>query len=202
MSWTETDAAESVRIAPLGSPADKSGIVAPQTLPITTNTFNSATCGSTFAPATLISQRRSASFLTAAERGSGAQLAVWDTPVHYNEVGGVIGDYRLADSGNAWGAAADTRLAMLESTDPMLSQYVTEERRRDGSLRLIGWQVGKPTPFHPHFSTPTPTPKPKPKPKPTKRPCEPCVCSDGHKAGPKVCLESAACVHICRGHGD
>jgi D-alanyl-D-alanine carboxypeptidase len=201
MRWTETDAAVSVRIAPLGSPADKSGIVAAQTFPTSTNTFNSAACGSTFTPVTRISQRRAASFLTAAERGSGAQLAVWDTPVHYNEVVGIIGDYRLADSGNAWGAADDTRLAMLESTDPLLSQYVTQEKRSDGTLRLIGWQVGKPTPSHPHLSPPTPTPKPTPKPPKPKPPCDPCVCSDGHKAGPKVCEGSTACVHICRGHG-
>jgi hypothetical protein len=201
MTWTESDVATATAIAPLGPAATKSGIVAAQTLPTAANTYNAAICGSNAASSTVASQQNAVAFLAAAQRVSGAQLAVWDSPIFWNEVGGPIGDFRLVDSGSAWGHADNVRLARLIPTDPLLNQYVTQHVQADGTLLLIGWNVGHATPFSPPtLATPRTPKKPTKKIPISKSDCPPCVCSSGFKAGPNVSADSIACAHICWGH--
>ncbi|HZJ30734.1 MAG TPA: hypothetical protein VFD21_04155, partial [Vicinamibacterales bacterium] len=146
LGWTETDAATATAIAPLGPPATKSGIVAAETKAMTKNTYTVASCGANFTPSTKASQRAAVAFLSAARRSTGARLAVWDAPKYYNEVSGPLTDYRIVDSGTAWGSADNIRLAALESTDALLNQYVTGQLGADGKLKLIGWRVGNAIP--------------------------------------------------------
>jgi hypothetical protein len=73
------------------------------------------------------------------------QLAVWGAPKYYNEATGTIGDYRLSDSGSAWGSADSIRLAVMRQSDPLLNHYVTEQMRADGTLLVIAWRVGTAT---------------------------------------------------------
>jgi len=145
MSWTEPDVATATAIAPLGPPATKSGIVPAATLAASANVYASATCGSNSTRTGKDSQRNAASFLTAARRSTGAQLAAWDAPIHYNEVTGTLGDYRLSDSESAWGSADNIRLAVMRQSDPLLNHYVTEQMRSDGTLLVIAWRVGTAT---------------------------------------------------------
>ena len=152
LGWSETEVATATAIAPLGPPAAKSGITAATTLSISKNTYTAASCGANSAPSTVASQGAAAAFLTAARRSSGAQLAVWDAPKHYNETSGPLTDYRIVDSGSAWGSADNIRLAVLPSSDALLNQYVTGQLGADGKLKLIGWRVGSATPFVPTLS--------------------------------------------------
>lgn len=146
LDYTESgDVASATAIASVGPPAEKSGISLSTSKPTSTNTWAAGSGCSNSAPKTQESQKSAASFLAAAGRTGGATLAVWDSPKHWSEVGTGIDDYRIVDSGTTWGNATGFRLARLPNSDGLLNQYVSQEKRSDGTLLLIGWRVGKPT---------------------------------------------------------
>jgi len=94
-------------------------------------------------------------FLTGLQQGGELKLIAWDLPKFLNE--GNAADYRVADSGMVGGPVSQLRMAEMANPTPGDERYVTALKQEDGTLKLIGWSLGKtigwtieePTPVNP-----------------------------------------------------
>jgi D-alanyl-D-alanine carboxypeptidase len=99
-------------------------------------------------------------YLTAIEQGGETKLIVWDLPQRLNE--GSAADYRVSDSGQAAGPASALRMAQMGGAAVGDEKYVTALKEQDGTLKLIGWSLGKtigvpiPETIAANVSTPSP----------------------------------------------